>query len=252
MTRVGKVFTDAPERTVALEEFDLSVADGEFVALVGPSGCGKSTLLRLVADLDEPSSGSIRVCGLRPAEARRQREFGIVFQSPVLYAWRDVLANVALPLEIAGLGRAERDARALEAIAQVGLGDVADRYPRQLSGGMQQRVAIARALVTRPRVLLMDEPFGSLDELTRERLNLALLEIWRETGVTVVFVTHAIEEAVFLADRVAVLTPRPGRVAAVVEIEVARPRGPESLASRAHFDAVTRVRTLLRESAAQG
>ncbi len=243
---VSKDFDDAPRLTRALADIDLEVAAGELVAIVGPSGSGKSTLLRLVGDLLQPSSGRIRVCGMSPAEARRQREFGMVFQSPVLYSWRSVLANVELPLQIQGVPAARRRERALASLDRVGLADVADRKPRQLSGGMQQRVAIARAMVVRPRILLMDEPFGSLDELTRERLNLELLELWRSSELTLLFVTHAIEEAVFLADRVVVLGPSPGRIAAELPIDLPRPRGEHSRGDLRYFECVNRVRQALR------
>jgi NitT/TauT family transport system ATP-binding protein len=249
---VEKDFTDVPGGTLALSGVDLRVAAGEFVAIVGPSGAGKSTLLRLIADLTPLTAGRIRVCGHRPAEARRRRDFGMVFQSPVLYAWRKVLANVELPLEIQGIPREERRRRALASLERVGLTDVAERYPRQLSGGMQQRVAIARAMVVQPRILLMDEPFGSLDELTRERLELELLELWQATGVTVLFVTHAIEEAVFLADRVLVLGPRPGRFAAEIPIALSRPRGEHSRTELTYFEAVNRVRGELRRAMGVG
>ena len=241
-----KAFDDTPGGTLALDRISFDVAAGAFVAIVGPSGSGKSTLLRLIGDLLPPSGGEIRVCGHDPSEARRRREFGMVFQSPVLYSWRKVLANVELPLQVQGVPRAERRAQAMASLTRVGLADVAERQPRQLSGGMQQRVAIARAMVVRPRILLMDEPFGSLDELTRERLNLELLELWRATGVTVLFVTHDIEEAVFLADRVIVFTPRPGRLAAEIAVDLPRPRDEQTRTDVAYFDRVNQVRRALR------
>ena len=191
------------------------------MSLIGPSGCGKSTLLRLVGDLTAPSAGSVTVNGKPAAAARRGREYGIVFQAPVLFEWRTVEANVKLPLELIGMGRAERDARAHEMLELVELGDFARHHPYQLSGGMQQRVAIARALALRADLLLMDEPFGALDEMTRERMNSEVLRIWERTGTTVIFVTHSIPEAVFLSTRVAVMSARPGRITDLVEIDAA-------------------------------
>ena len=248
---VSKVFTDHPGGTAALGSVDLRVGRGEFASIVGPSGSGKSTLLRIVADLTSPTSGSVRVCGMTPGQARRERKLGMVFQTPVLYPWRSVVQNVELPLEVAGLPRSERRRRAEETLELVGLLEFSDRRPRQLSGGMQQRVAIARALAVRPRLLLMDEPFASLDELARERLNLELLRLWRETGVTVLFVTHLIGEAVLLSDRVTVLSARPGRVVTEVEVDLPRPRGVETRSSAGYFRIVNSVRAALREGAAE-
>jgi NitT/TauT family transport system ATP-binding protein len=252
LKNVSMVFADQPvgedlAGTAALRGINLSVSSSEFVAVVGPSGSGKSTLLRIVGDLISPSTGDVQVCGHGPGTARRRREYGIVFQSPVLYNWRTVAQNVQLPLEIAGYDRDECLARAIETIDLVGLSDFVDHRPRQLSGGMQQRVAIARALVVRPRLLLLDEPFGALDEITRERLNLELLRIWHETGVTVLMVTHNIEEAVFLADRVVVLTSRPGRVAAEIPIGLPRPRDEGVRTRQDFYDLVLRAREVLRE-----
>jgi len=252
LERVTKVFTDHPGGTAALAGVSLVVRRGEFVSIVGPSGCGKSTLLRIVADLIAPSSGSVTVCGMTPSRARRERRLGMVFQSPVLYPWRTVIGNVELPLEVAGLPKAERRRRAEETLALVGLSESAELGPRQLSGGMQQRVAIARALAVRPRVLLLDEPFAALDELARERLNLELLRLWHETGVTVLFVTHLIGEAVLLADRVVVLSSRPGRTVAQVEVALPRPRDVETRASGDFFGLVNRVRAALRDGAREG
>jgi NitT/TauT family transport system ATP-binding protein len=201
----------------ALADVSLQVARGEFISLIGPSGCGKTTLLRLIADLAQPTSGRIRVNGGTPHEARTGRSYGYVFQAPALYPWRTAVANVMLPLEIIGLPRAERRRRAEAALAAVGLADAAGRYPWQLSGGMQQRVSIARALSLQTDLLLMDEPFGALDEISRDKLNLHLTDLWRERGLTVVFVTHSIPEAVFLSTRVVAMSARPGRISRVIE-----------------------------------
>jgi len=226
--RVTKVF-DAADRTVtALEEVSFDVPRGGFVSLIGPSGCGKSTLLRLVAGLLPASGGEIAVGGIAPREARRRRQFGIVFQQPILFDWRTVAQNVALPMELLGRSRGEIDARSRELLALVGLADFADHRPWQLSGGMQQRVSIARALTLAPPYLLMDEPFGALDMITRDRMADELLRIWSEAiDTTVLFITHSIPEAVLLSDRVVVLSARPGRVAATVEIDLPRPRTAE-------------------------
>lgn len=216
---VTKTFATAKATSVtALDEVSLEIATGEFVSLIGPSGCGKSTLLRLIADLDEPSSGTVSVFGKTARRARLDQEYGIAFQQAGLLPWRSIRANIALPLELHGVATAARRSRVDELLGLVGLGDFADSYPDQLSGGMQQRVAIARALAESPRLLLMDEPFGALDEMTRERMQTELLRIRRETGAAVVFVTHSIPEAVFLSDRVVVMSPRPGRIRDVLDI----------------------------------
>jgi NitT/TauT family transport system ATP-binding protein len=213
---------------LALDDVDLDVSDGEFVAIVGPSGCGKSTLLRIVAGLLEPSSGSVTVRGKTAEQARRDVEFGFVFQSPMLFPWLRALGNVMLPDRILGSrnpthgpGTVERARRLL---ADVGLSGFESHYPGQMSGGMRQRVALARSLIYEPSTLLMDEPFGALDEVTRDRLNLQLLDVWSRARSTVLFVTHSIQEAIFLADRVVVLTPRPGRITRVARVRFDRPR----------------------------
>ena len=231
----------------ALEDVDFEIGPREFVSLIGPSGCGKSTLLRLIGDLLAPTAGELRVNGKSPRQARLARDYGIVFQQPVLYDWRTVEQNVQLPLEVMKVPKGERRERARSLLRLVGLTDFAARYPWELSGGMQQRVSIARALSFRPAVLLMDEPFGALDEMTRERLNRELLQIWAETGTTVVFVTHSIAEAVFLSDRIVVMSPRPGRIETVVGVDLPRPRGPETRESPRFFELIAEVRHNLRE-----
>jgi len=196
---LGKTFDSQAGPTEALRGITLTIGREEFVSIIGPSGCGKSTLVRIVGDLDEPSAGTVRVNGKSPRRARLDRDYGVVFQTPVLYDWRTAAENVRLPLELMGRPRAEREARPSALLALVGLGAFRDHYPWQLSGGMQQRVAIARALALEPTILLMDEPFGALDEMTRDRLNLELLHVWSATSATVLFVTHSIAEAVFLS-----------------------------------------------------
>jgi NitT/TauT family transport system ATP-binding protein len=240
--------TSAGQAVVALHQVSMAIRAGEFVSLIGPSGCGKSTLLRLLGDLLAPTSGVIRVNGKSPREARMSREYGIVFQQPVLYEWRTVMQNVQLPLEVLRVVSGERRERAVTLLRLVGLTEFADRYPWELSGGMQQRVSIARALSFRPSVLLMDEPFGALDEMTRERLNRELLNIWSETQTTIVFVTHSVAEAVFLSDRVVVLSPRPGRIEAVIDVDLARPRHAETREAARFFELVAEVRHHLREA----
>ncbi|HSO50760.1 MAG TPA: ABC transporter ATP-binding protein, partial [Acidimicrobiia bacterium] len=209
---IGKVFGSGPDRTEALRGIDLVIAQGDFVSLIGPSGCGKSTLLRLIGDLVGPTTGTISINGKTPGQAREDRDYGIVFQSATLLDWRTVQKNVELPLEIMDFPAGERPARAREMLDLVQLGGFADHFPWQLSGGMQQRVAIARALAFKPSLLLMDEPFGALDEMTRELMQQEVLRLWEETGTSVVFVTHSIPEAVFLSTRVVVMSPRPGRI----------------------------------------
>jgi NitT/TauT family transport system ATP-binding protein len=231
----------------ALHDVSLEICPRELVSLIGPSGCGKSTLLRLIGDLLAPTSGTLLVNGKSPRQARLAREYGIVFQQPVLYDWRTVEQNVQLPLEVMNAPKAERQARTERLLKLVGLEEFARRYPWELSGGMQQRVSIARALSIRPSVLLMDEPFGALDEMTRERLNRELLNVWSETGTTLIFVTHSIAEAVFLSDRIVVMSPRPGRVETVVTVDLPRPRGPETREAPRFFELIAEVRHNLRE-----
>lgn len=226
----------------ALKNINLDIHEGEFISLLGPSGCGKTTLLRMIADLLEPTSGTIRIDGMTPKEIRLQQKFGIVFQSPVLFDWRTVKKNVELPLEIMYYSKQDRSDRADKMLELVGLTDFANHYPRQLSGGMQQRVGIARAFAIRPNILLMDEPFSALDEFTREKLHEDLLRIWAKTNKTVIFVTHNIAESVFLSDRVCVLSPHPGRLSAVVDIDLPRPRTLEMRDTQYFNELVAKVR----------
>jgi NitT/TauT family transport system ATP-binding protein len=244
---VDKVFVrgDQPV-TTALEGIDLDITQGEFVSLIGPSGCGKSTLLRIIGDLTSPTTGAVVVNGKTAEKARRDRDYGMVFQAPVLFEWRNVEDNVKLPLEVMGASAEKRSQRAAEMLALVELGDFVKHYPWQLSGGMQQRVAIARALAFEPALLLMDEPFGALDEMTRERMNSEVLRIWEQTGTTVVFVTHSIPEAVFLSTRVVVMSARPGRITNVIDVDLPRPRNEDTRETRRYFELVTEVREALR------
>lgn len=226
----------------ALTNVSIDIKKGEFVSLLGPSGCGKTTLLRIIADLLKPTRGEVSVGGETPTEARLKRKYGIVFQSPVLYDWRTVKKNVMLPMEILKVPKADREERAMQMLELVGLKDFANRYPKQLSGGMQQRVGIARALAIQPEILLMDEPFSALDEFTREKLHEDLLRIWRKTDKTIVFVTHNIAESVFLSDRVCVLSPHPGRLSALIDIDLARPRTAEIKNTVEFTDYVAKIR----------
>ena len=233
---VTKVFNKGrSDEVVALSDVDLTVRQINKKTLIGPSGCGKSTLLRLIAELIEPTTGTVEVAG----------DYGIAFQQAGLFEWRTVQRNVELPLEMKGMSRSARHDRALEMLTLVGLSDFAGHYPAQLSGGMQQRVAIARALAVSPPLLLMDEPFGALDEMTRERLQAELLGICAETGTSTVFVTHSISEAVFLSRRVVVMSPRPGRITATIDVDLPA-RDEAARQSPAYFDAITAVRKALR------
>jgi NitT/TauT family transport system ATP-binding protein len=228
--RVSQVFANGVR---ALEDASLDVETGEFLSVLGPSGCGKSTLLRLIAGLTDPTTGAIEWPGGRP-------DLGFVFQEPTLMPWTTALANVALPLKLRGVARSEREARAAEALAGVGLKGFEKSYPRELSGGMKMRVSIARALVTAPKLLLMDEPFAALDEITRRRLNTDLLELWQRTRFTAVFVTHSVFESVFLSQRIVVMTARPGRVRSELAIPAPYPRS-ESFGTSAGYAAFCRV-----------
>lgn len=238
-----KVFPTQGGELVALQDVGLEVPEGQFVSFIGPSGCGKSTLLNIIGGLLPRTSGEVLFRGEN--QDRPRREMGMMFQSPVLFPWRTVLDNVLLPIELFGLDRARYREKAMELLELVGLKDFEDSYPRQLSGGMQQRAALSRVLVYDPEVLLLDEPFGSLDEFTREALNLELMRIWAGTGKTALFVTHNIGEAVFLSDRVVVMTPRPGQVVRVIDVDLPRPRGREVMRTQRYADLVFEVRELL-------
>jgi len=242
---VNKTFPMRRGSVDALQDIDLTIDRGEFVSLIGPSGCGKSTLLRIIADLLPPTSGTVLVNGKPARRARLDQDYGIAFQQAGLLDWRTVLANVELPLELHGVGRAQRRSRAEELLELVGLADFAKQRPPQLSGGMQQRVAIARALAESPALLLMDEPFGALDEMTRERMQTELVRIARETGAAVVFVTHSIPEAVFLSQRVVVMSPRPGRIADVVPVLLGD-RTDDTREAPPFYATITQVREALR------
>jgi NitT/TauT family transport system ATP-binding protein len=235
--------TDAP--VVALTDIDLTVRHGEFVSFIGPSGCGKTTLMRAIADLATPTAGHIAVNGVSPEEARIKRAYGYVFQAPALYAWRNVVRNIMLPLEIMGFTAQERKARAAKYLAMVGLEGFERKFPWQLSGGMQQRVSIARALAFEPDLLLMDEPFGALDEITRDHLNDQLLKLWLHTQKTVIFVTHSISEAVFLSDRIVVMSPRPGRILEIIDNTLPRERALAVRETTQFLDVAQRVRRAL-------
>ncbi|MFL5939395.1 MAG: ABC transporter ATP-binding protein [Gaiellaceae bacterium] len=235
----------------ALSGIDLDVRPRELISLIGPSGCGKSTLLRIIGDLIDPSEGVVEVNGKPAHRARLDHDYGIVFQEAVLYDWRTVEKNIVLPLELLRWNRDRRAQRVKELLDLVELEGFEDHHPWQLSGGMQQRVAIARALSFDPALLLMDEPFGALDEMTRERLNMELLRIWEASGSTIVFVTHSIPEAVFLSTRVVVMSPRPGRIADVVEIDLPYPRTAETREEPRFFELVTGVRERLAGRGAQ-
>ncbi|MEX1163755.1 MAG: ABC transporter ATP-binding protein [Nitriliruptor sp.] len=243
---VTKRFGTGDEAVVALSDVTLDVAQGDFVSLIGPSGCGKSTLLRTIADLTPATDGEVLVSGKSAHQARCDRDYGMVFQKATLFNWRTVRRNVELPLEIMGHSRQDRTARADEMLELVELSDFARKRPHQLSGGMQQRVAIARALAFEPSLLLMDEPFGALDEITRERLNDELLRIWQRTGTTIVFVTHSIPEAVFLSNRIVVMSPRPGRILAEIPVDLPYPRDEATRELPRYYELVTEVRETLR------
>ncbi len=240
---VSKIYNVANgENITALKDVSLDIHAGEFISLLGPSGCGKTTLLRIIADLLEPTKGTIAIHGQTPKEIRLQKKYGIVFQTPVLYDWRTVRRNICMPMEIVGVPKKERTARINKQLEMVGLENFGYKYPFELSGGMQQRVGIARALALDPEFLLMDEPFSALDEFTREKLNEDVLKIWRKTNKTVIFVTHNIAESVFLSDRVVVLSPHPGRLSAIVDIDLPRPRTNAIRETKEFYDYVSKIR----------
>jgi NitT/TauT family transport system ATP-binding protein len=246
---VNKIFGQGTNNEVhALKDINLEIQPNEFISLIGPSGCGKSTLLRVVGDLITPTTGAITVNGKNAHQARLTRDYGMVFQAATLYEWRTVAKNVQLPLEIMNYSKQEKEARTNKMLALVELDEFHKHYPWQLSGGMQQRVAIARALAFEPSLLLMDEPFGALDEMTRERMNFELLSIWTKTNTTVIFVTHSITEAVFLSTRVAVMSARPGRLVHDIKIDLPQPRDNDTRENVRFFELETEVREALRES----
>ena len=242
---ISKTFTARRGTVAALQNIDLTIARSEFISLIGPSGCGKSTLLRIVADLLQPTTGEVRVNGKPARRARLDQDYGIAFQQAGLLDWRTVIGNIELPLELHGVPRDKRRARTMELIDLVGLSEFAKHRPPQLSGGMQQRVAIARALAESPTLLLMDEPFGALDEMTREHMQNELVRITGETGAAVVFVTHSIPEAVFLSDRVVVMSARPGQIAQTIAVDLG-PRSDDTREAPAFYAAITQVREALR------
>ena len=240
------IFETSDGSVEALSEIDLKIFDTDFVSFIGPSGCGKTTLLRVIADLEAHTSGDIKVNSVTPAEARAARSYGYVFQAPALYPWRTVEQNVSLPLEIMGYPKRERKQLANQYLGLVNLNGFEGKYPWQLSGGMQQRVSIARALSFEPKLLLMDEPFGALDEITRDHLNEQLLRLWEKTGKTVVFVTHSIPEAVFLSTKIVVMSPRPGRVVDVIQSDLPKDRALDIRESPEFLQIAQRVREGLR------
>ncbi len=247
ITNISKAFNLGSSNQVdALTDINLSIASGEFVSLIGPSGCGKSTLLRLIANLLEPTSGELVVNGKSAKQARLDQDYGMAFQQSGLFEWRTVAKNIELPLELKGWDKTKRQARATEMLELVKLSDFANHFPWQLSGGMQQRVAIARALAVHPSLLLMDEPFGALDEMTREHMQSELLSICRASGTTVVFVTHSIPEAVYLSNRVVVMSPRPGRVTQIVDVSIEGERNDATRDNTVFFKGITAVREALR------
>jgi NitT/TauT family transport system ATP-binding protein len=245
-------FETADGPVFALSDVDLDVQAGEFVSFIGPSGCGKTTFLRVVADLEQPSAGTVLVNGLTPEAARLARQYGYVFQAPALYPWRTIEKNVMLPLEIIGLPAAERAERARQQLALVDLTGFERKFPWQLSGGMQQRASIARALSFDPALMLMDEPFGALDEIVRDHLNERLLRLWDKTGKTVLFVTHSIQEAVFLSTRIVVMSPRPGRIIDVIACDFPRDRTLDIRETPEFLEVAHRVRAGLRAGHAYG
>jgi NitT/TauT family transport system ATP-binding protein len=246
MRDVSLTFETSDGKVEALSQVNLQIQEGDFVSFIGPSGCGKTTLLRIIADLEQPTSGTLLVNGVSPEMARRGRHYGYIFQAPALYPWRTIEKNVMLPLEIMGFSAAERRKRAKDYLALVNLTGFERKFPWQLSGGMQQRASIARALTFEPALLLMDEPFGALDEIVRDHLNEQLLVLWNKTGKTVVFVTHSIPEAVFLSTKVVVMSPRPGRIIDVIACNFPKDRTLEIRDTPEFIEIAHRVRTGLR------
>jgi NitT/TauT family transport system ATP-binding protein len=230
----------------ALSNINLDISEGEFVSLIGPSGCGKTTLLRVIADLEQPTGGTISVNGMTPSQARESRAYGYVFQQAALFPWRTIEANIALPLEVAGLDKAEATRRVKENIALVNLAGFEKKFPWQLSGGMQQRASIARALSVEPAMLLMDEPFGALDEIVRDHLNVQLLKLWAKTKKTIVFVTHSIPEAVYLSTKIVVMSPRPGKIHEIIDCDLGAERPLEIRETPAFLKIAQQVRDGLR------
>jgi NitT/TauT family transport system ATP-binding protein len=241
--QVSMVFYGRGEPVLALDKVDMHMPAGQFASIIGPSGCGKSTLLRLIADVMQPHAGSITLGSETPRAARHAHSLGFVFQAPTLLPWRSVRQNIELPLDVVGRKSAKRSAWTTAALVDlVGLTGFEDALPYQLSGGMQQRVAIARALILTPDILLLDEPFGALDEITRQRMNLELLRIWSESGTSALLVTHSITEAVFMSERVFVMSARPGRITSTIDVPLGRPRRLDMMRSPEFFECVNRVR----------
>ena len=244
--KVDLVFETADGPVHALSEIDLEINKGDFISLIGPSGCGKTTLMRVIADLEKPTGGEIKINGMSPEEARLQRAYGYVFQSPALYPWRTVEGNLKLPLEIMGVEKAEQRKRAAEALEMVDLTGFEKKFPWQLSGGMQQRVSIARALTFYPDLLLMDEPFGALDEIVRDQLNEHFHKLWEQTQKTVVFVTHSIPEAAYLSTKIVVMSPRPGKIIDVIESPLPEKRTLDMRETQEFLELSHRIREGLR------
>lgn len=239
-------FETADEPVHALSDINLDIAQGEFVSFIGPSGCGKTTLMRVIADLEKPTAGSVLVNGVTPEQARMSRAYGYVFQAAALYPWRNIASNIGLPLEIMGLSAAERRERVAKNMELVELSGFERKFPWQLSGGMQQRASIARALAVEPDLLLMDEPFGALDEIVRDHLNQQILQLWNKTKKTIIFVTHSIPESVYLSSKIVVMSPRPGRIHSIIDCDLPRERDLSIRESPEFLEIARRVREGLR------